>query len=41
MLQAGRNRSGLMSIELQERLSNGKKILDSLKQYKYSPKTKE
>ena len=30
-----------MSIELQERLKNGKKILDTLKQYKYSPRTKE
>jgi len=30
-----------MSEELQERLSSGKKILDTLKQYKYSPKTKE
>ena len=30
-----------MSEELQERLRNGKKILDTLKQYKYSPRTKE
>ena len=30
-----------MSAELQARLRNGKKILDTLKQYKYSPKTKE
>ena len=30
-----------MSEELQERLNSGKKILDTLKQYKYSPKTKE
>ena len=30
-----------MSVELQERLKNGKKILDTLKQYKYSPRTKE
>ena len=30
-----------MSVELQERLANGKKILDTLKQYKYSPRTKE
>lgn len=30
-----------MSEELQLRLKNGKKILDTLKQYKYSPKTKE
>ena len=30
-----------MSIELQERLKNGKRILDTLKQYKYSPKTKQ
>lgn len=30
-----------MSVELQERLRNGKKILDTLKQYKYSPRTKE
>lgn len=30
-----------MSEELQERLRNGKQILDTLKQYKYSPKTKE
>ena len=30
-----------MSEELQERLKNGKRILDTLKQYKYSPKTKE
>ena len=30
-----------MSEELQLRLKNGKRILDTLKQYKYSPKTKE
>lgn len=30
-----------MSEELQLRLKNGKKILDTLKQYKYSPKTKD
>jgi len=30
-----------MSEELQERLRNGKRILDTLKQYKYSPRTKE
>jgi len=30
-----------MSEELQERLRNGKKILDTLKQYKYSPRTKD
>lgn len=30
-----------MSTELQERLKNGKRILDTLKQYKYSPKTKQ
>ena len=30
-----------MSEELQARLRNGKKILDTLKQYKYSPRTKE
>ena len=30
-----------MSVELQERLKNGKRILDNLKQYKYSPRTKE
>jgi len=30
-----------MSEELQTRLRNGKKILDTLKQYKYSPRTKE
>lgn len=30
-----------MSEELQLRLRNGKKILDTLKQYKYSPKTKK
>lgn len=30
-----------MSEELQERLRNGKKILDTLRQYKYSPRTKE
>lgn len=30
-----------MNIELQERLKNGKRILDTLKQYKYSPKTKQ
>lgn len=30
-----------MSEELQERLKNGKQILDTLKQYKYSPKTKD
>ena len=30
-----------MSEELQDRLKNGKRILDTLKQYKYSPRTKE
>ncbi len=30
-----------MSAELQERLNSGKKILNILKQYKYSPRTKE
>ena len=30
-----------MSDELKERLTEGKKILDNLKQYKYSPRTKE
>ena len=30
-----------MSEELQARLRNGKRILDTLKQYKYSPRTKE
>ena len=30
-----------MSEELQARLRNGKKILDTLKQYKYSPRTKD
>lgn len=30
-----------MSVELQTKLKNGKKILDNLKQYKFSPKTKE
>ena len=30
-----------LSEELQLRLKNGKRILDTLKQYKYSPKTKE
>ena len=29
-----------MSVELQKRLSDGKKMVDSLKQYKFSPKTK-
>ena len=29
-----------MSEELQKRLSDGKRMVDSLKQYKFSPKTK-